>query len=268
MADIDTFDGAQTPPFRAGKEAPLSINPEHTPAFRPESRRIDYSIVVPVYNEQESLKTLLAEILTVVTPLNSRYEIIFVNDGSCDQSPQILEEFIRQLPEVIRVVHLKTRSGQTYALREGFQKIQGNVIITMDADLQNDPADIPRLLKKMDEGYDCVCGWRRDREDAPFKAWLSKSGNVLQRAVTRLKIHDVSCTLRAYKKGCLRNLHLEWEGQHRFIPLMLSLEGYKIGEIVSRHRRRQFGKTKYNHHRIFRVVGDFLKILSTKELAQ
>lgn len=225
---------------------------------------IKYSIVIPLYNEEKSLKPLLGEVLAAAAPLKNVYEIIFVNDGSCDRSSQILEEFARQLPEVIRVVHLKTRSGQTFALREGFQKARGEIIITMDADLQNDPADIPGLLEKMREGYDCVCGWRKEREDTPLKAGLSKLGNISQRMLTRLKIHDVSCTLRVYRRECLKNLRLEREGQHRFIPLMLFLEGHKIGEIVSRHRRRQFGKTKYNHRRIFRVAGDFLKILSAR----
>lgn len=221
-----------------------------------------YSIVIPIHNEEESLRPLLAEILAVMTPLNCRYEVILVNDCSSDQSPRILEDFVRHLPEVIRVIHLKSRSGQTHALKEGLQKAQGEIIITLDGDSQNDPMDIPRLLEKMTGGFDCVCGWRKDREDTLLKAGLSKFGNILQRTLTRLKIHDISCTLRAYKKECLKNLHLDWEGQHRFIPLMLSLEGCRIGEIISRHRRRQFGKTKYNHRRILRVAGDFFKILS------
>jgi len=142
--------------------------------------------------------------------------------------------------------------------------VRGNVAVTLDADLQNDPADIPKLLKKMEEGYDCVCGWRKSRQDTLLKAGLSKFGNIMQRLLTGMRIHDVSCTLRAYRKECVPDIALNWEGQHRFIPLSLSLQGYKIGEIVSNHRKRQFGSTKYSHKRIFRVVSDFFKILKTK----
>jgi len=225
---------------------------------------VDFSVVIPVYNEEESLKLLFSEILQAMTPLNRAYEIVFVNDGSSDQSGAILGTFKQQLPEVVRILSLPKRSGQTYALKEGLKAVRGAVAITLDADLQNDPADIPRLLAKMKEGYSCVCGWRKARQDTLLKARLSKCGNVLQRMFTGLKIHDVSCTLRAYQKDCLDKIALNWEGQHRFIPLSLSLQGYKIGEIISHHRRRRFGYTKYSHKRIFRVIMDFFRILKAK----
>lgn len=225
---------------------------------------VNYSVVVPVYNEEGSLKELFAEILHVMTALNKPYEVVFVDDASNDGSPALLKEFKSQLPEVVQIVVLQQRSGQTHALRKGLDAARGEVAFTLDADLQNDPADIPKILAKLREGYDCVCGWRKSRQDTWLKARLSKFGNVLQRLFTGLTIHDVSCTLRGYRKDCVSKIALNWEGQHRFIPLSLSLQGYKVAEIVSNHRLRRYGKTKYSHKRIFRVVADFFRVLASR----
>jgi len=228
-------------------------------------RSIQYSIVIPVFNEEGSLRDLFQEILTVMTPLNALYEIVFVDDRSDDETPKILKEFQLVLPEIVVIITLPQRSGQTYALRQGLDKAKGEIVMTLDADLQNDPADMPRLIEKMKQGgFDCVCGWRKARQDTPLKAGMSKFGNVMQRAFTGMKIHDVSCTLRAYRHDCVPRIALNWEGQHRFIPLSLSLQGYKVDEIVSNHRKRIYGQTKYSHKRVFRVVTDFFKVLKTK----
>ena len=197
--------------------------------------------------------------------LRQSFEIIFVNDGSSDQSPAVLEELQKSNPQRIKILTIHPRQGQTSALRKGLALAQGKVVITLDADLQNDPADILELLKKMEnDGYDCVCGWRKNREDTPLKAGLSKLGNILERLFTGMAIHDVSCTLRAYKKECVYKIPLHWEGQHRFIPLSLSLRGYKVGEIISNHRERPYGVSKYSHRRILRVVIDFFRVLITR----
>jgi len=225
---------------------------------------IKYSIVIPVYSEEGSLRPLFAELLAVMTPINNSYEIVFVNDCSYDQSLSIMEGFKKEFPEVVRIVNLDKRSGQTLSLRKGLDASRGEIAVTLDADLQNDPADIPKMLEKMEEGFDCVCGWRKARQDTPLKAVLSKTGNVLQRLFTGMKIHDVSCTLRVYKRMCIDKIALNWEGQHRFIPLSLSLQGYRVGEVVSNHRLRKFGNTKYSHKRIFRVIGDFFRVLKAK----
>jgi glycosyltransferase involved in cell wall biosynthesis len=224
----------------------------------------EYSIVVPVYNEEGSLRELFGELLTVMTPMSKAYEIIFVDDCSNDQSPVILKELAQSLPEIVRVISLPQRSGQTFALRQGLQAVKGKIAVTLDADLQNDPADIPRLIEKINGGFDCVCGWRKSRQDTLLKAGLSKFGNIMQRLFTGMKIHDVSCTLRAYRRECVGKIALNWEGQHRFMPLSLSLQGYKLDEIESHHRKRKFGTTKYSHKRIFRVIGDFFRMLKTK----
>lgn len=223
-----------------------------------------YSIVIPVHNEEDSLKPLFEELLRVMTPLNRPWEVIFINDGSTDRSDQIMAEFRDQFPEAVKLITLPGRLGQTHALRQGLNAAKGEYVITLDADLQNDPADIPAMLTKMNEGYDCVCGWRKARQDTFLKAGLSKFGNVLQRAFTGMKIHDISCTLRAHKRKCVDKIPLNWEGQHRFIPLCLSLQGYRIGEIISNHRLRKHGATKYSHKRIFRVMTDFFRVLRAK----
>lgn len=227
-------------------------------------KNVSYSVVIPVYNEEESLRPLFAEVLQAMASMKKPYEIVFVNDCSSDQSLPIMKDFQKGLPEVVRIIDLPQRSGQTFGLRRGLDAAQGEIAATLDADLQNDPMDIPKMVKKMDEGYDCVCGWRKARQDTLLKAGLSKFGNVMQRLFTGMRIHDVSCTLRIYKKECVDKITLNWEGQHRFIPLSLSLQGYRIGEIESNHRLRQFGTTKYSHKRVFRVVGDFFKILKTR----
>jgi len=222
---------------------------------------IEYSIVIPVYNEEESLSLLFDEMKRAMDPLQKFYQIIFVNDCSSDRSPHILKGFQEMAPDVVEVINLPQRSGQTFAMKKGLEAAEGNIVVTLDADLQNDPSDIPRLLEKMNEGYDVVCGWRKARQDKRLKAILSKIGNILQRIITGMTIHDVSCTLRAYKKECVRKIPLNWKGQHRFIPLCLSLQGYRAGEIISHHRLRQFGHSKYSHKRIFRVMMDFFRIL-------
>jgi len=226
---------------------------------------LDYSIVVPVYNEEESIQELFSEIVRVMTPLNKRYEVIFVDDCSSDKTPEILVKFTQELPEVAKIITLTQRTGQTLAMRKGLDATQGEIAFTLDADLQNDPADMLKLIEKMEaENLDCVCGWRKSRQDTPLKAVLSKTGNVLQRLFTGMKIHDVSCTLRAYRKHCISKIALNWEGQHRFIPLSLSLQGFKVGEIISNHRLRQHGYSKYSHKRIFRVIADFFRVLSVR----
>ncbi|MCA9409042.1 MAG: glycosyltransferase family 2 protein [Candidatus Omnitrophica bacterium] len=225
---------------------------------------MDYSIVIPVYNEEGSLRILIEEIIQIFEKQNGCFEIVLVNDASNDQTPIILSVLEREHLNIVRVINLNSRNGQTLAMRKGLDQSLGNVVITMDADLQNDPADIPAIIKKIQEGYDCVCGWRKDRQDTWLKAGLSKSGNILQRLFTGLSIHDVSCTLRAYRRDVVARIPLNWEGQHRFIPLSLSLQGLKITEVVSNHRSRQFGRSKYGHKRIFRVVKDFFRILKKR----
>ncbi len=222
-----------------------------------------YSIVIPVFNEADSIEFLLLEILESMKSFES-FEIIFVNDGSVDQTLKVLNQLQYKFSSVIQVVHLQERRGQTHALQKGLAVARGEVVVTLDGDLQNDPADIAKILSKMKEGFDCVCGWRQNRQDTFLKTELSKLGNSLQRFLTGKNIHDISCTLRGYRKDCILKIPLNWEGQHRFIPLCLSWQGFRVGEIVSHHRPRRFGQTKYSHKRIFKVMADFFRILMAR----
>jgi dolichol-phosphate mannosyltransferase len=219
-----------------------------------------YSVVIPVFNEEDSLVPLCEGIEEVMHGMNDFFETIMVNDASTDQSLKILRELQSRFPRSLKIVDLPQRSGQTQALKKGFEVASGDILVTMDADLQNDPADIPRLVAHLHKGFDVVCGWRRARQDKPLKAVLSKSANFMQRCLTGLSIHDISCTLRVYRRSCLKNLRLDREGLHRFIPLCLSLQGYRVGEIIVHHRERRFGVSKYHHRRIFKVVMDFFHI--------
>lgn len=221
------------------------------------------SFVVPVYNEEESLNPLFDELLKVGNSIGS-FECVFVNDCSNDRSKEIINGFKKQYADLVQTIHLDQRSGQTFAMRQGIDRTKGSVICTLDADLQNDPNDIPRMMDKLKENYDCVCGWRKNRQDKPIKAFFSKFGNILQRSITGLTIHDVSCTLRVFNRNVADKIALNREGQHRFIPLSLALQGYKVGEIVSNHRQRQYGYTKYSHKRFVNVVLDFFRMLKSK----
>ena len=225
---------------------------------------LDFTLVIPVFNEEECLSDMYKEVKQVMQKMDKVFEVVFVNDCSNDRSAEILKSFQEQDGSQVQIITLNKRSGQTFAMRTGLNAARGSYVVTLDADLQNDPADIPKMLEKLSQGYDCVCGWRKAREDTPLKAGLSKFGNVMQRLISGLKIHDVSCTLRIYRKENVDKITLNWEGQHRFIPLSLSLQGFKIGEIVSNHRKRRYGITKYSHKRVFRVVVDFFKILAAK----
>ncbi len=223
------------------------------------------SAVVPVYNEQDSLEILCRELMAALSAMGAWFEIIFVNDGSTDETGGILESFVRRYGDRVRVVSSSRRTGQTAALKRGIDAARGEVLITLDADLQNDPADIPLLVERLKQGYDVVCGWRKARRDKPLKTFLSQLANRLQRLLSGLKIHDVSCTLRVYRRTCLAQLPLDREGEHRFIPLILSLQGYRISEIEAHHRPRRFGQSKYNHKRAFKVIADFVRILFTSK---
>lgn len=227
---------------------------DHPPAF---------SVVIPVYNEEESVEPLYKELCQALDPLKQSYEMIFVDDGSSDRTAHILES-LQGKDSRIHIITLPQRHGQTYALRQGLGAVLGKAVVTLDADLQNDPADIPKMLKELNKGYDVICGWRYPRQDQPLKVLLSRWGNTFQKALTGLTIHDVSCTLRVYSKDCWEKIPLNWEGQHRFIPLCLALQGFRVGEVVSHHRQRRFGTSKYNHGRIFKVIMDFGRILWAK----
>jgi glycosyltransferase involved in cell wall biosynthesis len=215
--------------------------------------------VVPLYNEEESILALYAKIREACETLGTSYEILFVDDGSRDATFQLLEELHRQDVRV-RVVRFRKNFGQTPAMAAGFDHARGEIVVSMDGDLQNDPADIPMLLSKMNEGYDVVCGWRKNRQD---KFWTrrvpSVAANWIIGRVTGVRIHDNGCSLKAYRASVIKNVALYGE-MHRFIPAMSTLAGARIAEIVVNHHPRRFGKSKYGIGRIWRVVLDILTV--------
>jgi len=205
------------------------------------------SVIIPLYNEEDNVKPLFLEIKEVMAQLAKDkkikgFEVIFVNDGSTDNTQKNLEE-LKKLGD-IRIIELRKNFGQTPGLKAGFDHAKGDLIVTMDGDLQNDPKDIPKLIEKLDEGYDVVSGWRHNRKDILAKKVASKLMNKTRRKVIGDNLHDYGCSLKIYKKECLKDLELFGE-LHRYITAYLYIKGYKIGEIKVSHRPRKSGKTKY-----------------------
>lgn len=223
----------------------------------------DVSVVVPVRDEVESLPLLLESIASSVAGSNLSYEIICVDDGSTDGSTQLLKEQA-QIRTDLKAVLLRRNYGQTAAMAAGFKYATGKVIVTLDADLQNDPADIPLLLAKLAEGYDLVSGWRHQRQDAVFSRLIpSKIANWLIGRVTEVKLHDYGCSLKAYRSELVADMNLYGE-LHRFLPALAYIEGARITEIPVGHHPRRFGRSKYGIWRTFRVLMDLLTIYFMK----
>jgi len=217
------------------------------------------SVVIPVYNEEDSLPLLHQELQAVLTPHYPDYEIIFVNDGSSDQTLSVLETLHKQNPRV-KVVNFRRNFGQSSAISAGFDYCSGHYVITLDADLQNDPADIPTIIHTIENGYDIVNGWRKDRKDKLFSRRIpSYLGNKLISFITKVRLHDYGCTLRGFRLEVVKNLKLYGE-MHRYIPAIASKFGIRSIEIPVNHRHRQFGKSKYGIGRTFRVVLDLISI--------
>ena len=239
---------------------------------------MDISVVVPIMNEESSLEELFKKLKDVLEKLSAGepdkykkgYEIIFVDDGSTDGSFEILKR-IAQKDEKVRVIKFRANFGQTAALSAGFKYALGDVIITIDADLQNDPEDIPKLLKKMDEGYDVVSGWRRNRHD-PFlnRRLPSFFANKIISRITGVRLHDYGCTLKAYRKEIVGNIDLYGQ-MHRFLPALAKWVGASVGEVEVRHFPRKYGRSKYGISRTVAVILDlvtvrFLMSYSTKPI--
>ncbi|VEP16600.1 Dodecaprenyl-phosphate galacturonate synthase [Hyella patelloides LEGE 07179] len=225
---------------------------------------VDLSIVVPIYNEAESLTALVKAIANSVKDTSLNYEIIGVDDGSSDGSTQILRDIARERND-LKAVILRRNYGQTPAMAAGFECAEGKIIITLDGDLQNDPADIPILLAKLEEGYDLVSGWRKKRQDAALTRLLpSKIANWLIAKVTGVKIHDYGCSLKAYRAELVADMNLYGE-LHRFLPALAFIEGARITEIPVRHHPRRFGQSKYGLGRTIRVVMDLFTIFFMKK---
>ncbi len=217
-------------------------------------KEVDVSVVVPIYNEEGNVAELHRKIIEACNKLEKTYEVIFVDDGSCDNTVEICKDLSNLI-----LIELRKNFGQTAAFDAGFKQSIGKVIVTMDGDLQNDPADIPKLLKKMDEGYDIVSGWRFDRKDSFSKRFFSRTADKLRKILLKDTIHDSGCSLKAYDGDALRSVDLFGE-MHRFIPAILELDGYSVGEVKVSHHPRVHGVTKYNWKRSVKGFVDMISI--------
>lgn len=221
---------------------------------------MNLSIVIPVYNEHANLPMLFEAIYATMKNINQSWEAVFVDDGSRDNSLEILQSYAQKDPEHIRVVSFRRNFGQTAAIAAGIDYSAGDIIVLLDADMQNDPADIPLLLAKLDEGYDLVSGWRINRKDnALTRNFPSMVANKIISWVTGVHLHDYGCTLKAYRREALEGFRLYGE-MHRFIPVYASSVGAKITEMPVNHHPRRFGKTKYGMERTVKVILDLFTV--------
>jgi glycosyltransferase involved in cell wall biosynthesis len=221
---------------------------------------MDLSLVIPVYNEAENLPLLFDAVHAALDPLTRTWELVLVDDGSTDGSVAVLKSLAERDPEHTRAVLFRRNFGQTAAIAAGIDHSSGETVVLMDADLQNDPADIPMLLEKLDEGYDVVSGWRKDRQDTYLTRTLpSNAANWLISNVTGVRLHDYGCTLKAYRREVLSGFKLYGE-MHRFIPVFAHSVGARIAELPVRHHARRFGKAKYGLERTLKVVLDLFTV--------
>ena len=218
------------------------------------------SVVVPLFNEEESARRLASELKGFLEGLSKTWEILFIDDGSHDRTFELIREFSQGDPR-IRVVRLNRNFGQTAALQAGFSLARGTIVVTMDGDLQNDPRDISRLVHKLDEGFDVVSGWRRDRKDRLLTRKVpSWCANRLLSRLTGVRLHDSGCALKAYRKSALDRVHL-YSDMHRFIPILLAHQGAEVVEEEVNHRPRRFGTSKYGLSRTWKVLLDISTLI-------
>jgi len=219
----------------------------------------DVSVVIPIYNEEENIPILCEKLNEVLSKLNRSYEAVLIDDGSTDSSWEKLVQCARKYRH-FRLIRFRRNFGQTAAMSAGFRESKGEVIVTLDADMQNNPDDIPKILERMDKGFDVVSGWRKDRKDTFINRRLpSMIANALISKITGVPLHDYGCTLKGYRREIVKNLELYGE-MHRFIPALASWVGGSIDEIAVDHQPRRFGKTKYGISRTLRVILDLITV--------
>ncbi|MBD3361083.1 glycosyltransferase [Candidatus Peregrinibacteria bacterium] len=226
-----------------------------------------YSILIPVYNEEKSLEELYSQIQNICRKNEINYKIIFIDDGSTDKSLDILQKIQKNNKKRVKIISFSKNFGKSCALQAGFDYAKGEYIFTIDADLQDDPKEIPNFIKEMKKGkFDVVSGWKYNRKDPSGKKIPSKIANVLTKKLSKVKIHDMNCGFKLFKKNTTDQLEIHGD-MHRFIPTILSAKGFKIGEIKINHRKRKHGKSKYGAKRLITGFFDFLTvILITKYL--
>lgn len=218
------------------------------------------SFVIPAKNEEDSIRILYNEIVHVNKKINHNFEIVFIDDGSTDQTFKVLKE-IQKEDRRIKIIKFRGNFGKSAALQAGFNQVKGDIIFTLDADLQDDPKEIPIFLKKLEEGYDLVSGWKKQRNDPTIgKVLPSRIVNFLTRKLTGLNIHDTNCGFKAYRREVIKNLNLYGE-LYRFIPVIAAKQNFKVGEVIVEHRSRKYGKTKFGWGRGIKGILDLLTIV-------
>ena len=216
------------------------------------------SLVVPLLNEEESILPLINEIRKAIKPLNKPYEVIFVDDGSTDDSLKIIKDAAK-IDNRLKFISFRKNYGKSAALQVGFKAATGDAIITMDADLQDDPHEIPNLLKKLDEGFDLCSGWKKERFDPFIKKFSSRFFNFVTRIISGIKIHDFNCGLKAYRREVVQNLNVYGE-LHRYVPVLAKWQGFTVTEIPVKHHKRRYGKTKFGISRFFKGFIDLITV--------
>ncbi len=220
---------------------------------------MDVSVVIPLLNEEESLNELCQRVVEQLKKLTNQYEIIFVDDGSTDGSFELLKKLKEKYPQ-IRILRFRKNFGKSTALYEGFKKAQGKYVITMDADLQDDPAEIPNLIAKLNDGFDLVSGWKKKRHDPISKTVPSKLFNYVTRLLTGIRIHDFNCGLKAYRHDVIKAIPVYGE-LHRYLPVLAHWQGFRVGEIIVQHHPRKFGRSKFGARRFLTGFFDLLTVL-------
>ena len=219
---------------------------------------LDLSVIIPLYNEKESLKLLYERLVKVLNLLSLESEILFIDDGSTDDSFKILESLTRR-DDRVKVIRLQKNSGKSAALSAGFDFCQGETVITLDADLQDQPEDIPKFLEKLETGFDLISGWRKERKDPLSKTIPSKIVNLFTRGLLKLKIHDLNCGFKAYRRNVTQTFNLYGE-LYRFIPALVAQKGFKVGEVIVSHTPRKHGHSKFGSGRFLKGAFDFLTV--------
>ncbi len=253
----------------SGKSPTQSGGPEEQrqQGGRPQGRQqgqqggIQLSVIIPLYNEEGSLKELHQQLRSTLGRMSVRYELLFVDDGSTDRSFQILRD-LKRVDHHVKIIRFRRNYGKSAALSVGFEKAQGDIVITMDADLQDDPAEIPALSKRLNEGFDLISGWKKVRRDPITKTIPSRFFNFITSLMTGIRLHDFNCGLKAYRKEVVKTVKVYGE-LHRYVPVLAHWEGFKIGEMVVQHRPRRYGKTKFGMGRFWKGFLDLVTVLFT-----
>ncbi len=255
----DSSEGSRKPYYNRKRRYSSKRYKGKNPREKSEDKKI--SVVIPLYNEEESLVPLTHEIRKALYDLKYMWEVIFVDDGSRDKSLEVLRD-ITNKDKRFKYISFRKNYGKSAALQVGFKHTNGDIIVTMDADLQDDPHEIPNLINKLNEGYDLVSGWKKKRMDPFIKRKSSKFFNFITRLISGIKIHDFNCGLKAYKREVIENIKVYGE-LHRYVPVLADWEGYTISEIEVKHHPRRYGKTKFGISRFFKGFIDLITVIFT-----